>query len=201
MPLGERCKRAARPPGEMMRRRIHRIVGEARERGGHMRNADDQAPAGLGGRHHVGKHLGRRAQMLEHLERTDCIIRTSVLDEVRAQRLVAHVGYAALTREMRIETGIARLRNDAAELRKAAADIEDARAGRYSLRCEMKLLPDAVARPEAALDRIGVELRIEGVVAFEHGIEEVQTGRRFPQAEALYVTEARARVDPRAIAP
>src|SRR5262249_61845724 len=94
----------------------------------------------------------------------------------------------------------ARLRNDAAELRKATADIKHARPGCNVPPRQMKLLSDAVARPEPALDRIGVELRIEGVVAFEQGIKEVQAGRRFPQAEALHSAEARARVDPHAIA-
>src|SRR5262245_51800283 len=199
--LGKRDQRGTRPPGEMMRWRIHRIVGEARERGGHMRDADDQEPAGFGGCDHVGEHLGRRAQMLEHLERTDRVISSGVLEEMRTQRLIAYVRNAALTREMRVKPGVARLRNNAAKLRKATADIEHTSAGRNVPCRQMKLLPDAVTCPEPALDRISVKLRIEGMVAFEHGIKKVQAGRRFPQAEALHRAEARARVDPHAIAP
>ena len=54
----------------------------------------------------------------------------AVLDEMRPQRLVAYVRIAALACEMRVEARIARMRNDAAELRKAAANIEHTRARR-----------------------------------------------------------------------
>src|SRR5262249_21457661 len=140
-------------------------------------------------------------QMLEHLERADRVVAAGMRGKMRAQRLVAHLRDLAFTGEMRIKPGIARLRNDAAELGKAAADIEHARARRNVACRQMKFLPEAVARPQPALDRIGVELVTEGVVTLDQGIEEVQAGRRFPQSKALNRAEARTRIDAHAIAP
>src|SRR5262245_61486229 len=146
----------------MMRRRVDGIVWEARERRRHMGNADDQQSTGLGGLHHIGKHHSRLAQMLQYLERADRIIGATVLDEMRPQRLIAHVPIAALACEMRVEARIDRMQNDAAELRKAAANIEHTRARRNLAGRESELLPDAFARPKLALDRMGIERSIEG---------------------------------------
>src|SRR5437762_2456392 len=131
----------------MMWRCIDWVVGEACERRRHVGNADDQQAPGPGGLHHVGEHRSRLAQMLEHLERADRIIGATVLDEMRAQRLVAHSHAATLACEMRIEARISRMRDDAAELRKAAADIEHARARRDAARREPELLPDTLTCP------------------------------------------------------
>ena len=154
-----------------------------------MRDADNQQSAGLGGAHHIGKHLTRRLQVLEHLERADHVIAAGVCRKMRAQRLVAHLGNAAAGSEMRIEPRIVRMRNDAAEFRKATPDVEHVRPRRDAAGGELELAADAVARPELALDRSSVELGIERVVTFGHRIEEVQAGRRFPQPEPIYRTE------------
>src|SRR5215471_991329 len=102
---------------------------------------------------------------------------------------------------MRIKARIDRMRNDAAELRKATANIEHTRARRYAAGRESEFLPDAFACPELALDRMGIERSIEGAITFEHRVEEIEPGRRFPQAEACHFAKARARVDTYAVAP
>jgi hypothetical protein len=109
------------------------------------------------------------------------------------QRLIDDAFNVVIPREIRIKTNIVCLLNYAAEARKAATDVKHAVARCDPASGSLKFLPDRFLRQKIALKKARMELRIKFAIPFNHRIEEIKSGRRFPQSKEFILTETRPR--------
>src|SRR5262245_16660229 len=131
--------------------------------------------------------------MFDDLEGTHGVVGSGIVDKMVLQRLIYDAFNVAIPREIRIQTNIVGVLNYTAEARKAATDIKHAVAPRDPASGLLKFLPNRFSRQKIAFKKARMEFRIKFMIPFNHRIEEVKSGRRFPQSKKSILTEARPR--------
>ncbi|GJD86447.1 hypothetical protein HPGCJGGD_4354 [Methylobacterium haplocladii] len=161
-----------------------------------MRHPDDDLAARAYCPGHLRQEAGRILHMLHDLEGAGDIVGALMRDEMIGQALGPRprVG-CRVSGKVWVQTGVARIRHAMAEGSEPAAHVEHpiARPDLGGGKAELPAVGIAQIPLHAA---IGVEPGVEIRVAREHRIEEIEAGRRLPQAETPDSPEARTRVGP-----
>ncbi len=166
-----------------------------------MRNAHAKKAVRLCRANDFGEELLRVAHVFEHLEAADGVVISGALDEMCAQRLRPEFVDRGGLSEMRVDAGVVGVRDDVAENAGAATDIQHTGAGRDRLRRDAEFLAKRRLGDEALPLLPGGHAPIERAVALARRVEEIEPGRRLPQAEAVHSGETRAHVRAKLDAP
>ncbi len=121
--------------------------------------------------------------------------------EMIAQCLIINAFDGGFICKIRIETNILRFGYEMPKTCKTASEIKHPVSGMYSCGGEFKFLPNGLPRPNSASGAARIQLIIKCIITFSRRIKEIEARRRFPKAETLYRSKARACVDPKCRLP
>ena len=166
-----------------------------------VRNADADEAAGPRRLDEFAEQALRIADVLDHLEAADRVVKCGALGKMLRERLLAVVASRSVERKIGVDPGIFGVRDEIPEPAEAAADVQNPRARRDAFGGDPPFLAHRLGRQEA-LSLFPIEKgRVELGVADDGRIEKIEPGRQLPQSEPLKPAEAGPDIDAELDAP
>ncbi len=161
-----------------------------------VRNADAYEAAGPRRPDELAEQALRIADVLDHLEAADRVVKCGALGKMLYERLLAVVANRSVERKIRVDPSIFGVRDEIPEPAEAAADVQNPRARRDAFGGDPPFLARRIGRQEALLLHPIEKSRVELGVADDGRIEKIEPGRRLPQSEPRKPVEAGPDIDP-----